>query len=31
MDVSNLEIQHIDEDKASEDLSVVKRELNDEY
>ena len=31
MDVSNLDIQHIDEDEASEDLSVVERELNDDY
>ena len=31
MDVSNLDIQHIDEDEASEDLSVVEREVNDDY
>ena len=31
MDVSNLDIQYIDEDEASEDLSVVERELNDDY
>ena len=31
MDVSNLDIQYIDEDEALEDLSVVERELNDEY
>ena len=28
MDVSNLDIQYIDEDEASEDISV---ELNDDY
>ena len=27
MDVSDLDIQHIDEDEASEDLSVVEREV----
>ena len=31
MDVSNLDIQYIDEDEALEDLSVVERELNDDY
>ena len=31
MDVSNLDIQYIDEDEASEDLSAVERELNDDY
>ena len=31
MDVSNLDIQYIDEDEASEDISVVDRELNDDY
>ena len=31
MDVSDLDIQYIDEDEASEDLSVVERELNDDY
>ena len=31
MDVSNLDIQYIDKDEASEDLSVVERELNDDY
>ena len=31
IDVSNLDIQYIDEDEASEDLSVVERELNDDY
>ena len=31
MDVSNLDIQYIDEDEASKDLSVVERELNDDY
>ena len=31
MDVSNLDIQYIDEDEASEDLSVVEWELNDDY
>ena len=31
MDVSNLDIQYIDEDEASEDLSVVEQELNDDY
>ena len=31
MDVSNLDIQHIDEDEASEDLSVVERQLNEDY
>ena len=31
MDVSNLDFQYIDEDKASEDISVVERELNDDY
>ena len=30
MDVSNLDIQYIDEDEALEDLSVEERELNDE-
>ena len=30
-DVSNLDIQYIDEDEALEDLSVEERELNDEY
>ena len=30
IDVSNLDIQYIDEDEALEDLSVVERELNDE-
>ena len=29
--VSNLGIQYIDKDEASEDLSVVERELNDDY
>ena len=29
IDVSNLDIQYIDEDEALEDLSVVERELND--
>ena len=31
MDVSNLDIQYIDNDEASEDLSVVERELNEDY
>ena len=31
MGVSNLDIQYIDKDETSEDLSVVKRELNDDY
>ena len=31
MDVSNLDIHFIDEDEASEDISVVERELNDNY
>jgi len=31
MDVSNLDIHYIDEDEASEDLSVVERERNDDY
>ena len=31
IDVSNLDIQYIDEDEALEDLSFVERELNDEY
>ena len=31
IDVSNLDIQYIDEDEASEDISVVERELNDDY
>ena len=31
MDVSDLDIQYIDEDEALEDLFVVERELNDEY
>ena len=31
IDVSNLDIQYIDEDEALEDLSVVERELNDDY
>ena len=31
MDVSNLDIQYINKDEASEDLSVVERELNDDY
>ena len=31
IDVSNLDIQYIDEDEASEDISVVDRELNDDY
>ena len=31
MDVSDLDIQYIDEDEASEDLSVVERELNEDY
>ena len=31
MDISNLDIQYIDEDEALEDLSVVERELNDDY
>ena len=31
MDVSNLDIQYIDDDEASEDLSVVERELNEDY
>ena len=31
MNVSNLDIQYIDEDEASEDISVVERELNDDY
>ena len=31
IDVGNLDIQYIDEDEALEDLSVVERELNDEY
>ena len=29
--VSNLDIQYIDKDEALEDLSVVERELNDDY
>ena len=31
IDVSNLDIQYIDEDEASEDISVVDWELNDDY
>ena len=31
MDVSNLDIQYIDEDKASEDISVEEQELNYDY
>ena len=31
MDVSNLDNRYIDDDEASEDLSVVERELNEDY
>ena len=31
IDVGNLDIQYIDEDEALEDLSVVEREVNDDY
>ena len=31
MNVSNLDIQYIDNNEALEDLSVVERELNDDY
>ena len=31
VNVSNLDIQYIDEDEASEDISVVDWELNEDY